>query len=72
MAILVILGFALVGTVELVLSPRRPWKEVAAYLVLLAVAAAFSFMVTLNPDLPVPQPLGLLFDWLKEIWQGGL
>lgn len=72
MVVVVILGFLVLGTVEMALWSERTWQKVMAYLVLLAITIIFSVLLTLNPDLPVPEPLGSLLNWFQALWQGGL
>lgn len=72
MVIVVVLGFLVLGTVEIALWSERTWQKVTAYLVLLAITIILSVLLTLNPDLPAPEPLGLLVNWFQGLWQGGL
>ncbi|HBG00540.1 MAG TPA: hypothetical protein DDW87_03060 [Firmicutes bacterium] len=72
MVVVVILGFLVLGTVEMALWSERTWQKVMANLVLLAITIIFSVLLTLNPDLPVPEPLGSLLNWFQALWQGGL
>lgn len=61
MVVFIAVGFIAVGVLELSLWPERPFRKVAVYLFLLALMAAFSLLVTLNINLPVPSPI----DWLS-------
>lgn len=65
MAILIAVGFLLVGILEVAVWPERPLRKVAAYVVLLAAMAVLSVLVTLEPQLPVPSPL----DWVKGLYE---
>ncbi|MDI9441116.1 MAG: hypothetical protein GX101_00255 [Firmicutes bacterium] len=65
MAILIAVGFLLVGIFEVAVWPERPLRKVAAYVVLLAAMAVLSVLVTLEPQLPVPSPL----DWVKGLYE---
>ncbi|HKM42816.1 MAG TPA: hypothetical protein VJZ70_02385 [Limnochordia bacterium] len=67
----IILGFMLIGGIELYLWPQRAWKEVSVYVVLLGGVTALAVLIYLIPDLPVPTPFGFVWEMLMKLWQGG-
>jgi hypothetical protein len=69
MAILIILGYVVVAAGELYLWKERSWQKVLTYLVLLTAAATLSVLLALNSRLPVPEPLGVIGNWLKKLWK---
>jgi len=71
MIILLVLGYVVVGAFELYLWSDRPWKKVLAYLCTLTIAVALTVIVVSSWQVPVPQPLRLLENWVKELWAGG-
>lgn len=71
MVVIIVLAYVVVGAVDIYLWRERPWQKVVPYLVLLSFAATLSVLIFLFNDLPVPQPLGALGNWLKERWAGG-
>ena len=71
MVVVVVLGYLVVGAVEIYLCPERNLKKILAYIVVLAFAATLSVLVILNHDLPVPEPLNIIGAWLKQLWPGG-
>lgn len=71
MVVLIILGYLVVGGVEMLLWSKRTTKNVVTYWALLVVVAAFSVLLTFKPDLPLPSPFMWLLSHLKNIWQGG-
>ncbi len=69
--ILLLIGYVVVGAVELWLWPEHPWQKVLAYLCTMIAAATLSILVMSSWHLPVPQPLEMLVKWVKQLWQGG-
>lgn len=71
MAAVIVLGFIMIGAVEIYFWPKRDLKQVLVYLILLVFAATLSVLVLLYSNLAIPEPLVALVDWLKKIWPGG-
>lgn len=71
MVAIIVLGFIVIGAVEISLWPKRDLKQVLVYLVLLVFATTLSVLMLLYSNLPIPEPLVALADWLKKLWPGG-
>ena len=71
MILLLLLGYVVIGATEIWLWSERPWKKVLAYLCTLMAGATLSVLVMSNWELPLPQPLRMLGNWLEKLWSGG-
>ena len=71
MVILIILGYGAVATLEFYLWSERTWQKVVTYLCLLGLVVILSVLLVLDRNLPVPEALGVLLKFIKQLWQGG-
>lgn len=66
MTIIIIIGFVVIGVIEIWLWNDRPLRDVITYLALLSAGATLSVLLYLDPFLPVPAPLKILLETIKN------